>query len=170
MKILMIVLQILLVSVTFADDRAYFEQFIYKVENISDDPDFPEYQYRSLLSDSTLRVATADGKNLMLWINLYLLENGTFKLIYKENVMQDNGGFFPNGRREINGNWDVRDTTLVVGEIATGIRHFSDNRNQVLIKFNLPIISKEVVNIDINFDYGYSNYPIEMASPLPFPF
>jgi hypothetical protein len=168
LKKLLILIQLFFLFGSFANDRAYFEQFIFKMENMSDDPDFPTYQYRYLMSDGQQKIRRADGKEIMTWVSLFLKSDGQYKIHYREHLLNNDGGFFPNGCKVIDGEWDVVNGELRIGDIAVGVKHFQDNQHHVMIKFTKSLITPEVVGVNNSYGYGFSNMSEDQAICFPF--
>jgi hypothetical protein len=164
MKKLMCAFLIVLSSLSFASDRAYFEQFLYLEENISDDPDFPQLQYRYLVNGKDIRFTSEDGSTRFANFALALFPNGTYKMVYKEMYVFDNGGFAPYVCKVLNGVWDVPNDRLEIdSDLAFAGRFSESGTNKVLLRFNRAISSSAITNIDFVLDYTYSNAGTDLS-------
>src|SRR5205085_242215 len=117
-------------------DLAYFKSFLFKKESTSNDPDFPSYQYRYLMADmDSGKFVNEEGKTVIPWSNIYLYEDGTYLLEYKEMYewTMSNGqtGIMPGPCQKIEGKWSVPETLLALDDLATGDRFFEDSQHKV---------------------------------------
>lgn len=99
-----------------ADDLEYFKQFIYRKEEVGNDPDFPEYQYRYLMMKWNDMVQMPDGRYLNPSVSIRMYEDQTFLMVYKENYFQtpDSQQFMPGPCKKITGKWSVPDKQLML--------------------------------------------------------
>lgn len=170
MKKILVSFLVLLSVIAFASDRAYYEQFFYAEENVSDDPDFPAYQYRWLQSGLGVNFTAANGKKMNVSVDIAMYPDGTYKMKYRENELYDNGTFWQTTCKEVNGKWDVpADRLELDGDLAFGFRHFANETNQVKLKMNQVLGSSEVKDLDLPLELGYSNAPADILLKC-FPF
>lgn len=141
-------------------DKAYFEQFLYQKENTSDDPDFPTYQYRFLMSQWNYKFQRPDGKWVGPDLSLFLYADGTYLAIYKENYFDqpDSMQFMPGPCQKIYGKWNVPDKILMINDFAEGDKAFIDNKNAMTITFTKNLTSEGLQGKKINFTHGFANY------------
>jgi hypothetical protein len=141
------------------EDLAYFKQFLFKKENVSDDPDFPSYQVRFLMSTWNDKIPMANGKYLNAHGNLYLYENGTFVFRYSENYFDtpDANQFTPGPCKKLSGHWSVPDKNLVLDGIGYGERAMVDNFHAVRFTYTQDLHSPGLKGHSVNFAYGFSN-------------
>lgn len=160
-----------LTAIAVDSDIEYYKQFLFAEENASDDPDFPEYQYRFLMSeDIGAKFVGADGKTRLAQMDVALYDNGTYRMKYRESVIMANGGFYQETCKDMSGTWAVPADRLEFDKtLMFGARHFSDQRNKVKVNLAQTIKSPEVKNLNIILDYGYSNAPVEILFKC-FPF
>lgn len=149
-------------SLSFAapSDKAYFEQFLYEKENTSDDPDFPTYQYRFLMSQWNYKFQRPDGKWVSPDMSLFLYADGSYLAIYKENYFNkpDDMQFTPGPCTKITGKWNVPDKMLMINDFAEGDKAFIENKNALTMTFTKNLTSEGLQGKKINFTHGYSNY------------
>lgn len=163
--LLVLALQCLGVTAKAESDIEYFKQFLYRAESIGDDPDFPTYQYRFLMATMT-EIQLPNGKSVMPDITLFLLEDGTYKMLYKENVLMPKNPdgtrpFLPGRCRALTGSWTVPGASLLLDQVATGGRNFSGNKNRVALKLNADLDNPGMAGREIVLDYAYSNSGID---------
>ena len=141
------------------DDLAYFKQFLYQKENISDDPDFPEYQYRMVMTKWNHMVQMPDGRYLNPYVNLYMYEDGTFLLTYKENYFQtpDSQQFMPGPCQKITGKWSVPGTQLILEGVGHADRAFENGKNSLLLTYEKNLNSEGLAGQSVTAELGYSN-------------
>jgi|GEM_PF-4325757 len=141
-------------------DVEYFKQFLYKKENTSSDPDFPSYQHRFLMTTWNDMIRRPDGKYLNPVSNLFMYEDGTFILIYKENYFDNpNGGsFFPGPCKKIQGRWSVPDKTLVLEGLGIGERTTIHGSQGVRLTYQRDIHSPQLKGHSVDAGYGISNF------------
>lgn len=142
-----------------ADDLAYFQQFLYQKENTSDDPDFPEYQYRYVMTKWNDMVQMPDGRYLNPAVSLYMYADQTFLLVYKENYFQtpDSQQFMPGPCKKITGNWSVPDKQLVLEGVGHADRATSNGNHAMLITYEKDLGSPGLTGHTVNAELGYSN-------------
>lgn len=158
-------------SVLFADDRAYYEQFLYREDNTSDDPDFPQISFRYLMNDYNFVIDIEDGKKLRPSTSLLLFKDGSYHLRYQEMQILPNGSFFPGACKTQDGQWDVREGRLVLDQdFASGIRHFAHNQNQVMMTFHQAISHQAFKGKPNSFSLGFSNHDPRTTPCIGFPF
>ena len=147
-----------------ASDIEYYKQFLFVEENSSEDPDFPEYQYRFLMSEDVgAKFVGADGKTRLAQMDIALYDNGTYRMKYRESVIMDNGGFYQETCKDMSGTWAVPADRLEFDQdLMFGARHFSDNKNKIKVNLAQTIKSPEVKALNLILDYGYSNAPVEI--------
>lgn len=140
-------------------DLAYFKEFIYKKENISDDPDFPEYQYRFLMTTWNDMVPLADGRYMNPGGSIYLYEDGTFLFTYRENYFEkpDAQQFIPGPCKKITGKWSVPDTKLVLEGVGSAERATVDGFNGIRLTYEKDLHSPGLKNHAVDASYAFSN-------------
>ncbi len=156
----------------------YFNQFLFKEEDVSDDPDFPEVQYRFLMSGLHREFVSQEGEKRGLVLQIGLFEDKSFKALYKEiKFINDNGNFFPAGCKEISGNWFVENNKLVLVDngivVFSGEKFFSDDKHAVLFNQHMDYISvlpKAVKKVDLTLGYTNIGYPENMLFKCGFGF
>ncbi len=154
-------------STAAPDDEAYFRQFLYRKENLSNDPDFPNYIHRFLMSDYNIKFRRSDGQYIRPLALLLLLDNGKFWLGYKEHVFKnpDDLVFFPGACKIIQGAWSVPDRQLYIENIAVGDRLLFRGQNAVSIVFSQNISSDGLAGLPLATSLGGSNVnPSEMQN------
>jgi hypothetical protein len=151
-------------------DREYFKQFLYQDKVDNSDPDFPKHEYRWLMSPYNLKIPLDADHDLNPWISLFLLEDGHYKMVYKENIFDKKNpdSFMPGACKVIEGRWDVPEKELNLDNLASGTRHFENNQNAVMLFFKQNIVSNVVQGVPISMTLGFGNYDIKDAKCFPF--
>jgi hypothetical protein len=168
------------VDETVLDDTEgleYFEQFLFSKEDISDDPDFPEFQYRYLMSGLHKDFLNDSGERKGAKLSIGLFKDGSFRAVYDEIKYNDNGGFFPAGCKELSGEWDVDNSKLILTSngvvLFSGAKHFQDNQHMIMINLKESILSSEALGLNFDSSLGYTNseYPEDqLLKCFNFPF
>ncbi len=140
------------------DDLAYFKQFLFQKENISDDIDFPEYQYRFVMTYWNDKVQLPDGRWLNPNLDVRLYEDGTFVAYYRENYYQNSTdlSFLPGPCKKMTGKWSVPGLQLILEGIGYADRAIVENKNALKITYDTDIISK-ITGHSVEASLGYSN-------------
>jgi hypothetical protein len=151
-------------------DFEYFKQFLYQDEVDNSDPDFPNHQYRWLMSHYDLKISLDADHDLNPVISLFLLPDGHYKMVYKENIFdkKNANSFMPGKCKIIEGRWDVPDTNLLIDNLAYGTRHLENNQNAVMLYFKQNIFSPVLQGAPISMSLGFGNYDISQAKCFPF--
>lgn len=132
------------------EDLEYFKQFMYRVETDNSDPDFPESSYHFLMTQWDFDIPIGNKQSLNTPMTIYMFEDGTFKMQYRENIITEGqSSFYPKACRIVNGKWSVPDTKLVLtmangAVLAEGARHFDNGKHEVLFTFVNYIVSAEL--------------------------
>lgn len=147
------------------EDLEYFKQFLYQ-HNIDDsDPDFPKHEYRWLMSQYDFKIPLDDEHEMAPRVSLFLLENGTYKMVYDEFIFEkkDPTRFVPGYCKVIEGRWDVPDKNLELGSLALGERYMVYDQHAVLLKFQESINRSVLKGAAIPMSLGFGNYDITQA-------
>jgi hypothetical protein len=144
------------------DDEAYFRQFLFqKITDVSD-PDFPNISYHWLMAGFPFSVELNSTQDLIIQFSVFLYDNGTFNIMYKDFV-QDKGAtfFFPRACYQIGGLWSVPDKVLILknqnGEvIMEGRRHQEYGQHRVLFLMTSGFPQSEVRGVNESFGLGQS--------------
>jgi hypothetical protein len=144
-------------------DRAYFEQFLYKEEDISTDPDFPQIQYRYMSGQSDVKTQIADGRYVALWVDVALYQDGTYEMQYREMYFQKptDTSFIPGRCHSILGKWDVPNTQLEIDNYFVGDPLLYSGQNAVQITMKKEIVSPEMVGKTVRMLLAYSNVSLK---------
>lgn len=149
-------------SSSFADenDVAYFKQFIYVKESIGNDPDFPQYQYRFISPKWNDMVPMSDGRYLNPSVSIFLYENGTFMMTYKENYFETptSTQFMPGPCRKIEGKWSVPQKQLVLEGVGRADRALVDGKNAMELIYDVNLNSAGIKDHHVEASYSYGNY------------
>lgn len=144
-------------------DLEYFKQFIHQHIIDNSDPETPFESFRTVLSQWDQKVPRADGTKLNYTITLYLFEDGKFSAIYKENVFPaiENGSFFPNGCRRVDGVWTVPEDKLLLPGLGYATRATRDGQNALSMVLEQQLISPESVQQPTLATLGFSNFGLD---------
>lgn len=141
------------------EDEAYFRQFLYSVENTSEDPDYPSYQYRFLMSDFEFKYEVEPGVFVRPSVDLFLHDDHTYVGTFSEFYEDAQGNSIP-GRflhcTKLRGEWNVPQTELMLPDFLSGARTLYERRNAIEATFladRLPTLAGRKVVLDL----GYSN-------------
>ena len=169
------IIMLFLIAVTaqatiILDSPEYFAQFFYVKESIGNDPDFPQYQYRFVTTQYDDKIQMVDGRYLNPSVSLFLNENHTFSVTYKENYFQNlNDTFFmPGPCRKIEGTWNIQEGRLVLDGFGSAVKDFVDNKNALEITYEKNIISANLQGHKVKAAFAYANYGIEDALMMCF--
>jgi len=147
------------------NDLAYFKQFIYAKESIGNDPDFPQYQYRFIVTKWNDMVQMPDGRYLNPSVSIFLYDNGTFLMTYKENYFETptSTQFSLGPCRKIEGKWSVPEKQLVLEGVGRADRAFVDGKNALDLIYDVNLNSQGLKDHHVESSYGYANYGPEEA-------
>lgn len=158
-----------------ADDEAYFRQFLYRIENVGNDPDYPVKIYWLLLADALTPIPLPQNKSLYLLNDLKLNDDGTFQIEYNDGI-GDTGAstWMPRYCVVLEGTWSVPDKSLIFTskdgrQIMKGDRHFAHQKNAVMFTFLPAFPVKELRGLQAAFDMGQSNTEPRMQCMFPNP-
>lgn len=153
-------------------DVDYFKQFLYRVEKFEEDPDNPIVQYRFLMNGMGEKIPLADGRTLLASVKVFMQENQKFLMIYDEAFLTrlpgGQEGFMPGQCKEIEGNWSVPDTQLVIEDLALGDRAIERSENKVKLTFSRDIVTAGLKGSSTVMSLGYSNVGIENSRCFKF--
>lgn len=154
----------------FDDSAEYFEQFTYVKESISEDPDFPQYQYRFVSTKFDDKIPMADGRYLNPSVSLFVNPDSSFVVTYKENYFESltSTTFMPGPCRKIEGKWKVDKEQLVLEGFATAVKAIVDNKNALEITYEKDIVSAGLKGHKVTATYAYANYGVEEALMMCF--
>lgn len=142
------------------DDTAYFNQFLFRKENTSQDPDFPTYSYRYLMSEYKFVYQLPNGKYVGPRVALILLADGTFWMEYAEFYLNspDDQQFDIGPCKRIQGNWSVPTNKLQLADFAAGDRATVDSVNAVVLNFTKDMASPGLTNVPMKLSMGFSDF------------
>lgn len=143
-------------------DFEYFKQFLYREESVGSDPDFPEYQYRYLMSDyNAPLIPMADGRYLKARTEIQLFANGTYKALYNEYIFEkpDAMQFMPGICKVITGKWSVPDKLLVMEGLGVADRAILSGVYGVSLTYAQDYSTSGLKGHTTNFNFGYSMDP-----------
>lgn len=154
-------------SFSFAapEDLEYFKQFLYQHNIDTSDPDFPQHEYRWLMSQYGYRIPLDEEHEMEPNISLFLLGDGAYKIVYNEYIFEkkDPTRFVPGTCKVIEGRWDVPDKNLELGPLAFGERVMVHDQHGVLLKFKENINRPGLKEAALPMSLGFGNYDISQA-------
>lgn len=146
-------------------DLEYFKQFLYQDIEDKSDPDFPSHTYRWLMSKYNFKISIDDQYEMEPRTSLFLLENGTYKIVYDEMIFEkkDPSRFYPGFCKVILGRWDVPDKNLELDRLAVGERLMVNEQHAVSLQFKENINKPVLKDVPIPMTLGFGNYSIDQA-------
>ncbi|MFZ3229706.1 MAG: hypothetical protein WA160_05850 [Pseudobdellovibrio sp.] len=155
---LLIVLNVIAANAS-SDDEDYFNQFLFQKENLSDDPDFPNYIFHYIVSKYDIKFQRNDGVFVNPLVSLMLFPDKTFWLEYRENYFTnpDDHSFYPGPCLRQTGTWKVTDKQLEIDTYAIGNRHMSNSQNGIVINFLKDMKSPGLTQIPLETSLGSGN-------------
>jgi hypothetical protein len=124
-----------------ADDEAYFQQFIYRKESTSQDPDYPSFVYRLLGSLPNIHIPIGNNQELQLVTAIKMNANHTYTMLYTDRVKDPNSStWFPRACNSVTGQWSVPGKSLILTDenghpILQGDRFFADYQYEVQMTY-----------------------------------
>lgn len=140
------------------DDLSYFKQFLFTKENMSNDPDFPQYQYRYLMANPTF--VNSKQQKILAGISLILYPDGSVEYTYREMIEMKPPMAMPNGCKTFQTKWSVPDALLVLDKIGSGGRGYLADQyppQTVKVTFDQNFISDGLKGMSVDFTYGIAN-------------
>ncbi|MBC7397357.1 MAG: hypothetical protein H7333_07925 [Bdellovibrionales bacterium] len=149
-------------------DLDYFKQFLYKEENSSTDPDFPNIIYRYLMM-SDLKFVNSRGENVIANGVIQMFADGHFVFVYhemKEMVFPGSPpgtppGLVPAGCKTFEGKWSVPEALLVLPGVGSGVKDYMATQyppEAVKVTFEKDYLSAGLKDRAATFFYGQSNF------------
>lgn len=142
------------------DDTAYFNQLLFRKDDIGNDPDFPTYSYRFLMSKYNFLFQRDDGKYVNPMISVLLYPDGTYWMEYRENYLNtpDDTQFEMGPCKRSKGTWSVPNDKLELGDFAIGSRELVDGRNGISFSFTKNILSNGIMKAPMTMGLGFSDF------------
>src|SRR5262245_33383984 len=98
----------------------YYDQFVYR-ESVNDPGNgYPITTHFFLNSGMLIEIPLDSTQKLLPTAHLFLLENKSYVLVYREAVQDSNKGFISHGCRRIEGRWLVEGNQLHLDDLAVG--------------------------------------------------
>ncbi|MDA8793148.1 hypothetical protein N9N67_07875 [Bacteriovoracaceae bacterium] len=140
--------------------RQYYEQFLLKKENVSDDPDFPEYIYR-FLGNGLAKKVEINGKKYSITYTLGLNKDGSYKGKYQEFYHPNEQDFYLHKCIELRGEWDVHAGDLLIFHegfvFSIGQKSQSDFGATVLFSNFFPLSLQLPIKFEIEASLAMTN-------------